>query len=206
MLGAVKQYFNRRKLVDESFQFLFEPYEGDEAVAFDCETTGLDPKHDEIIAIGAVRIKGNRVVASEKFERFFNPQQEMKVESIKIHHLLSCDLVDSDPIEDGMRDFLHFIGNRPLVGYYLEFDVAMVNKAIKPFLGISLPNKQIEVSGLYFDKKIAAIPEGNVDLRFDSIMEDLRLPPFAKHNALGDAIMAAMMYIKLINVKFLEKF
>jgi DNA polymerase-3 subunit epsilon len=92
---------------------------------------------------------------------------------------------------------LDFIGNRPLVGYYLEFDVAMINTILKPWLGINLPHKQHEISGLYFDKKIALIPQGNIDLRFDTILKELDIPRMGQHNALNDAIMTAMVYIKL---------
>ncbi len=90
-----------------------------------------------------------------------------------------------------------FVGTRPLVGYYLEFDMAMVNKYIKPRIGINLPNKQIEVSAIYHDKKIQRIPQGHIDLRFNTIMEDLKLPFMGKHDALNDAIMTAMIFIKL---------
>jgi len=83
------------------------------------------------------------------------------------------------------------------VGYYLEFDVAMVNKYLRPKLGIVLPNVQVEVSALYYDYKIGRIPQGNVDLRFDTIMKELDLPLMAKHNALNDALMTAMMFLKL---------
>ncbi len=79
---------------------------------------------------------------------------------------------------------MHFIGNRPLVGYYLEFDVAMINKYLKPHLGIKLPNKQIEVSKIYYDKKYRINPQSHIDLRFDSIMKDLDLPIFGKHDAI----------------------
>jgi DNA polymerase-3 subunit epsilon len=92
---------------------------------------------------------------------------------------------------------LALICNRPLIGYYLEFDMAMINRLVKPWLGVTLPNKQIEVSGLYFDKKIALIPQGNIDLRFDTILRDLNIPRMGQHNALNDAIMTAMIYIKL---------
>jgi DNA polymerase-3 subunit epsilon len=84
-----------------------------------------------------------------------------------------------------------------LVGYYLEFDVAMVNRYVKEYLGITLPNQQIEVSGLYFDKKIALIPQGNIDLRFDTILRNLQVPQMGQHNAVNDAIMTAMIYLKL---------
>ena len=83
------------------------------------------------------------------------------------------------------------------MGYYLEFDVAMINKYTSEMLGISLPNTKQEVSALYYDKKIRAIPQGNIDLRFDTIVEDLNLPKLQAHDALNDAVMTAMMYLKL---------
>ena len=73
----------------------------------------------------------------------------------------------------------------------------MINKYVKEKIGIILPNKQIEVSALYYDKKIGTIPQGNVDLRFNSIMKELNLPMMGKHDAVNDAIMTAMIFIKL---------
>ncbi|MDP3292593.1 MAG: 3'-5' exonuclease, partial [Sulfuricurvum sp.] len=148
---------------------------------------------------GAVKVKGDRILTSESFEVFLKPSNEISVESIKIHHIRPCDLENGLEPQEGAKKFLDFIGNRPLVGYYLEFDMAMINRLIKPWLGITLPNKQIEVSGLYFDKKIELIPQGNIDLRFDTILRDLRIPRMGQHNALNDAIMTAMVYIKLKN-------
>jgi DNA polymerase III subunit epsilon len=136
-------------------------------------------------------------LTSESFEIFLKPSREISRESIKIHHIRPCDLENGLEPLDGAKKFLDFIGNRPLVGYYLEFDMAMMNRLIKPWLGCELPHHQIEVSGLYFDKKIALIPQGNIDLRFDTILRDLKIPRMGQHNALNDAIMTAMVYIKL---------
>ena len=61
---------NKNKLKDEKFLFLFEEAPLDEVIVFDTETTGLNPKKDEILSIGAVKIKGNKILTSEKFEIF----------------------------------------------------------------------------------------------------------------------------------------
>lgn len=197
MFEAVLRGWKLRNLRDAQYTWLFDSYEGDEVVVFDTETTGLDTKKDVILSIGAVKIKGNKILTSQSFEIFLIPSKEISPESIKIHHIRPCDLEQAmEPLE-GVRKFLEFIGNRPLVGYYLEFDMAMINRLIKPWLGITLPNKQIEVSGIYFDKKIALIPQGNIDLRFDTILHELNIPRMGQHNALNDAIMTAMVYIKL---------
>lgn len=199
MFTSLKNAWNARGLNDENYAWLFEPYSGDEVVVFDTETTGLNTKKDAVLSIGAVKVKGDRILTSESFEVFLKPSNEISVESIKIHHIRPCDLENGLEPQEGAKKFLDFIGNRPLVGYYLEFDMAMINRLIKPWLGITLPNKQIEVSGLYFDKKIELIPQGNIDLRFDTILRDLRIPRMGQHNALNDAIMTAMVYIKLKN-------
>lgn len=193
--------FNRRRLKDAAYGWLFEPYTGDEVVVFDTETTGLDTKRDEILSIGAVKVKGDRILTSQSFEVYLKPSKEISPESIKIHHIRPCDIENAQESREGIEKFLHFIGNRPLVGYYLEFDIAMVNQAIRSWLGISLPNPQTEVSGIYFDKKIALIPQGNIDLRFDTILNDLNIPRMGQHNALNDAIMTAMVYIKLQHIQ-----
>ncbi|MDD5716722.1 MAG: 3'-5' exonuclease [Sulfuricurvum sp.] len=199
MFDSLKRSWNRRGLKDESYGWIFDPYFGDEVVVFDTETTGLDTKKDVVLSIGAVKVKGDRILTSQSFEIFLKPSREISRESIKIHHIRPCDLEYAlEPLE-GAKKFLEFIGNRPLVGYYLEFDMAMMNRLIKPWLGVNLPNKQIEISGLYFDKKIALIPQGNIDLRFDTILRDLKIPKMGQHNALNDAIMTAMVFVKLNN-------
>jgi DNA polymerase III subunit epsilon len=197
MFGALKRAWNRRALRDESYAWMFERYEGDEVVVFDTETTGLNTKKDAVLSIGAIKVKGDRILTSGSFEIFLKPSREISSESIKIHHIRPCDLENAIEPQEGAKKFLDFIGNRPLVGYYLEFDMAMMNRLIKPWLGCELPNRQIEISGLYFDKKIALIPQGNIDLRFDTILKDLNIPRMGQHNALNDAIMTAMVYVKL---------
>ncbi len=197
MFEAVKQYFNKRSLKDQNYAYLFDKYEGNEYVCFDCETTGLDPKKDEIISIGAIIIKENKILHSRKFERFCKTNKPLDEESIKVHHIRECDILNARDIDEVIGEFLDFAGNRPCVGYYLEFDMAMVNRYIKPKLGIKLPNKCIEVSALYYDKMIKKYPEGNIDLRFDVIMNRLGLPRLGKHDAINDVIMTAMIFLKL---------
>jgi DNA polymerase III subunit epsilon len=199
MFRLVKNYFNKKNLKDKNYKYLFDDSTIDEYVCFDCETTGLNPKKDDIISIGAVIIKNNTIVSSKKFVRFVKPKTKLQAEAIKIHHIRVCDLEDAEDIDDVIEEFINFIGNRPLVGYYLEFDVAMINKYLKPKLGITLPNKMYEVSAIYHDYKIGIIPQSHIDLRFNTIMEDLKIPSLGKHDAYNDAIMTAMIFLKLKN-------
>ena len=204
MFTSLKKKWNFKNLKDERFTFLFDVPSGDEIVVFDCETTGLDPKTDDIVSIGALKIKGNKILTDEAIHIYVDQEKAIDPKSITIHQIRNCDLHGAIPLHEAIEKFLYYIGNRPLAGYYLEFDVAMVNKYIKPMYGITLPNKQEEVSAIYYDKKIPTIPQGNIDLRFDTILEDLDLPKLQAHDALNDAIMTALIYLKLKNTTKLK--
>jgi len=197
MFRSIKNYFNRKKLKDEAYAYLFEDAPKGEYVVYDCETTGLDPKKAEILTIGAVKIKDNKILMSQKFDILVRPEKEIDAEAIKVHHLRHCDVENGMQSTEAIKSFLEFIGPRDLVGYYLEFDVAMVNKYVKPLLGITLPNRQTEISGMYHDYKIERIPQGSIDLRFDVIREELEIPALGKHSAINDALMTALIFIKL---------
>jgi DNA polymerase-3 subunit epsilon len=88
------------------------------------------------------------------------------------------------------------------VGYYVAFDVAMLNREVWRLLGVRLPQRRIEVSALYYELKNRRLPplqRGNVpiDLRFATLMADLGLPMREAHDALNDAVMAGLAFIKL---------
>ena len=180
---------------------MFDPPPADEWVALDCETTGLDVRRDRIISIGAVRIVGNRLLTSQRLELLVRPERALDVASMRVHRLRERDLAEGLPPEEAMRQLLQFIGSRPLVGYYLEFDLAMINRAVWPMLGIRLPQPQIEVSALYYDYKNRQLPpharNGRIDLRFATLMSDLALPTRDAHDALNDAVMAGLAFLKL---------
>ena len=204
MLNKLKHRWMKKRLKDQNYSFLFDIAPENEVVVFDTETTGLDIKNDEIISIGAVKVKENRILISSAMHLKVKCKRTISQESIKIHQIRICDIENGIEPDEAIKHFLHFIGPRPLVGYYLEFDVAMINKLLKKTLGITLPNQLIEVSALYYDKKVGTIPHEHVDLRFDTMLKVLDIPKLNKHDALNDAIMTAMMYIKLKNIKKLN--
>lgn len=194
----------RKQLKDESYGFLFD-VQPDVFVCFDCETTGLDRKNDRIITLSAIKIIGDEAQTSQSLNIVIKQDTNISAESIAIHQIRNVDVANSDYLyldeAHAMRDFLEFIGGATLVGYYLEFDVAMVNRVIKPWLGIGLPNPQIEVSGMYHEhamqKYKRSCIEPNIDLRFDTILQKLELPNFGQHDAFSDALMTALIFIKL---------
>ena len=188
------------------FRFMFDPAPPNEWVALDCETTGLNVRSDEIISIGAVRIVGNRIMTSERLELLVRPEHGVSAQSVRVHHLRERDVAQGLAADEAAKRLMSFIGSRPLVGYYLEFDLAMLNRVIWPLLGQGLPQPAIEVSALYYDYKFRQLlpyqqqANADIDLRFATLMRDLGLPMREAHDAINDAVMAALAFIKLRNL------
>ncbi|WP_457608026.1 3'-5' exonuclease [Nitratifractor sp.] len=197
MLTSLKRAWQKSRLKDPKYSFLFEPYEGDEVVVLDTETTGMDPKKDEILSIGAVIVRGNHILLSDAFEAWLRPSGEISAESIKIHGIRRVDIEHGEAPEEVIPRLLEFIGNRPVVGYYIRFDQRMLSAYTRRLLGIDLPNELIELSEMYYRRYRKSSPHEFVDLKFDTIMETLDLPRLGKHDALNDAIMSALIYLKL---------
>ncbi len=197
LLDKLKHRLERRRLGDSPYQALYEEHP-DELVSFDCETTSLNVKEAEIISIGAVKIRGNRILVDESFYVLVKPEGMMEATNVTIHGLRPKDLRDGLDTQTAIKQFLEFVGGRPLVGYFLEYDVAMVNKFLKPMLGITLPQRQIEVSKVYHAQESKYKYYDNyVDLKMATMVEKLGIPDLPRHDALNDAINVAMMYLAL---------
>jgi DNA polymerase III subunit epsilon len=199
---AIKRLFHQASIGDQSYRFMFKPGPANEVVAIDCETTGLNVRTDDIITIAAVRVRGNRIIASERFEVVVRPDASMQAEAIKVHRQRQIDVAQGSLIWKVLPRFLHFVGGRPLVGYYVDFDIAMLDKYVRTLIGIELPNPRIEVSKLYYERKYGDAPANmTIDLSFAAILKDLGIPPLPQHDAFNDAMMSAMMYLTLRDLK-----
>ena len=189
--------WTKKQLKDKKFNFLFDEALKNEFVCLDCETSGLNPKKDEILSIGTVIIKDNKILMRKTFNIFIKPSKDINPESIKIHHIRLVDLENGLNSKEAIFKLLEFIGSRIIVGYYIKFDMAIISKYTKEFIGIKLPNKSIEVSSLYYETRRKSNLYGLVDLKFDTILKNLNIPILGKHDALNDAIMTAMIFLKL---------
>ena len=74
----------------------------------------------------------------------------------------------------------------------------MLDKYVLPFIEAKLPNVRVDISSMYYALKYRDAPPGTVhDLRFASILADLKLPPLEQHDAYNDALMTAMAFVQL---------
>ena len=190
------QRFWRMRQLQKPYQALLNEDDG-VLVSIDCETTSLKVKEAEILSIAAVCIEGNRIYARDAFYTLVKPQQALDHKNVRLHGLRPRDISEGLPLQEALQKFLQFISGRRLLGYYLKYDLAVLNKHLRPMLGTDLPNYGIEVSGRYYDWRFASHPVPYIDLRWETIAKNLHVPLLPRHDAMNDAIMVAMMYLAL---------
>ena len=106
--------------------FVRRYFSGEEFVAFDTETTGLNTYHDDIIEIGATIWKNGKVV--DHFEELiYTNLNKMTGEAQKIHGITTAEVEKARQPKDVYSDFLDFTADRPLVAHNIKFDFPMLN-------------------------------------------------------------------------------
>lgn len=196
-MNWILRHYWHYKLKNSPYQFLFADTDNNEFVSLDCETTSLDPNRAELVTIAATKIIDNRIVTSQPFEVRLRAPKSLDSNSVRIHRMRHQDLIDGVSEQEALTQLIDFIGTRPLVGYHIRYDKKILDIACRKHLGFPLPNPLIEVSQIYHDKLERHLPNAYIDLSLDSICRHLDLPLQDKHDALQDAISAALIFVRL---------
>lgn len=96
-------------------------------VVFDIETTGLNPKYEKIIEIGAAKVQDGKVY--DTFSTFVNPGKGLPERITELTGICDADVVNAPYIEDVLDSFIDFAGDDILLGHNLIFDYSFVKKA-----------------------------------------------------------------------------
>jgi len=196
-MNPISREWYRRRLRDERYAFLFDPPPEGETVCLDCEASRLSARTGELLSIAAIRIRDGRLLTSEALRLTVRPHGIVGGESIRIHGLRNLDVAEGLPIESALDCLLRFIGPRPVVGYYIDFDMDLIERHVRVWLGIRLPNQRIEVSSEYYAWRFGRLAHRPADLRLETILATLELPSGGRHDAYHDALTAGLIHLKL---------
>lgn len=205
MAGGVQRWWLRRRHGDGEWAALLGDPPAGEWVSLDLETTGLDPRSDHILSIAAVPVRDGRVCLSERFTRRVRAERAFGIDSIRHHRITPEEAAGGSGVLASVREFLHWLGPRRLLGYNLAFDVAMLSPHVRAITGFELPNPQDDLADAALAALRRAQPQVAANLSFDRIAGNLGVPILGRHDALGDALTTAACWIVLQRCGYRER-
>ena len=196
-MHALSRWWMRRRHGEGEWGGLFAPSSADEWVSLDLETTGIDPARDHILSLAAVPVRDGTAWLSERFERRVHTARAFGIESIRHHRITPDEASAGEPVVEVVREFLHWLGGRRLLGYNLGFDLDMLAPHVRALTGFDLPNPQLDLADAVAAAQRRQRPDAPVNLDLVHIANRLGVPMIGRHTALGDATTVALCWIAL---------
>jgi DNA polymerase III subunit epsilon len=166
-------------------------------VVFDTETTGLSPRGgDEIVQIAGLRIVNGRILHGETFDTLVDPGRSIPAVSTRVHHITEHMVSGAPDIAEAGRRFHEFCRGAVLVAHNAPFDLA--------FLRL-----KEDVIGRQFDNPVlctvlmsAGLFDHSGQHTLDALCDrfGVRIPPEARHTAMGDAVATAQVFVRMLGL------
>jgi len=191
--GGWQEEINRRLRMMGPRKLRGVPMEDIRFVVFDTETTGFHPKKgDELLSIGAVILEKGQI-REETFHRFINPHRPVPRVVTELTGITQEQADQGEEAAVVIRDFLDFAGTCVLVGHSVDFDLCFLNHTLKKLGCQALCHPALDTYWL-----ARAVHPGCHDLSLDGLLALYELEPAGRHTALGDALLTAKLFIKLL--------
>lgn len=159
----------------------------------DLETTGLNPKKDEILSIAIVPMTGLTIEIG-KSKYFLLKPRKFRVESVTFHGLNPNALKSAPTFEEIAGEILDSLKGRVVVGHSVNFDCNFLKRKFREI------DKEFECVALdiaALESVLAEMVGESVcfeDLTLDSLAKKYNMKTSYRHNAVVDALLAAQIF------------
>jgi ATP-dependent DNA helicase DinG len=154
-------------------------------VAIDLETTGLNPEGDAIIEIGAVRFNERRV--ENEWQTLINPGRRIPPLITQLTGITDAMVRGAPGIHEVLDDLEHFVGDLPVLGHNIQFDLSFLHKK-----RVLLANDPLDT----YEMAAVLMPTAG-RYRLGALAQSLGILLPATHRALDDARVTRAVYEKL---------
>jgi len=173
-------------------------------VVFDTELSGLNPRKDFIVSIGALKMTGGKILAGEEYYRLVKPSGELSKKSVEIHGITPDELREEASLEDVLPEFLAFLSDSVLLGHFLYIDLRFMNRAVKAVCREGLNNPAVDTHAIH-----EWLNENSSDFKQHFNCMSMKTDLFSvayrygitvdvAHNALNDAYITAQLFQRFL--------
>lgn len=163
-------------------------------VVLDCESSGLDPRTDRLLSMGAVRVEHGRIALASAFSVLLRQATASTNENIVVHGITGDAQRSGVEGAQALRDFLDYADGAPLVAFHASFDRALLGGAAR-LHGIQARFTWLDLAEL----APALYPQHAVRCKaLDDWLGVFSIENTARHDALGDALATAQLFLVLL--------
>ena len=160
----------------------------------DCETSGLDPARDRLLAVAAVRVDGGRIDLGESFSAIVQQAAPSDASNILVHGIGGEAQRGGRPAAEALREFAAFLGEALPVAFHAPFDAEILRRAMRP-AGLRAPRGWLDLARL----APALLPgPGHERRALDDWLVHFGIWHPARHDALADAYATAQLLLVLL--------
>ena len=165
-------------------------------VVFDLETTGFSPYTNEIIEIGAYKVKDGLVI--DKFCTFVRPVQYIPLAIQDMTHITMDMVSDCEPIETVIGEFYDFCERLPLLGHNLNFDYSFAVAKCKAIgVDFTLGGARCGIDTCNLARKYLKLRDNKLQTVADSLHVSLEAKE-SYHRASYDAYVTKLIYDRFL--------
>lgn len=161
-------------------------------VVIDCETSGLDPARDRLLAVGAVAVRGGRIDPADSFHALLRQETPSAPENILVHGIGGEAQRGGRPAAEALGELARYVGDGFPVAFHADFDSAVLDRAM-PGAGLAAPWLDLArlAPALYPARSRAA-------RSLDEWLQFAGIPALRRHDALADAFSTAQLLLVLL--------
>ena len=173
---------------------LASPLHSQRMVVVDVETSGLDPRRDRLLSIGAITVSDGLVRLEQSFEVTLRQDEASPEQNILIHGIGGSAQLDGCEPAAALLAFLMFVRKDPLVAYKADFDRIVIQRATSSVLGITLNNLWLDLALL----APALDTPNSTSETLDEWLSVYGIENYSRHDALADAVSTAELFLALL--------
>lgn len=170
-------------------------------VVLDSETTGLDPRKDRIITIGAVVVEDNEIRLDDSFEALL--QVAVNTSAVTVHGITREESLGGVAEPEALQQFLAYLKDGVIVGHHIAHDVQCFNVSYERHFGFQMRNLSLDTMALtlHLERDGAFAGEEAISqFSLDALCERFGVIPHDRHTAPGDAFLTAQVFLRLLRL------
>jgi DNA polymerase-3 subunit epsilon len=167
-------------------------------VVLDSETTGLNPRADRIITIGAVAVQNGEIQLDDSFEALLKLKRNTG--AVTVHGVTRDESRSGMEEPEALEIFLDYLKDGVIVGHHIGHDVATFNAAYERLWGFQMSNRSLDTMDLTLHLEKAGAFSGRPQIRkftLDALCDLFGVVPHDRHTAAGDAFITAQVFLRL---------